>query len=116
MTICPKCGLPKEICACEALVKESQKIKIWIEKRKWGRPVTLVEGLKPEDFDPEAWKGLIKKLKTKLACGATYDKDNKLLEFQGNQMAAIKPLLRSSGFKLEDDKVSNGSELRTNGS
>jgi len=104
MSICSKCGLPTEICVCEALVKESQKIKVWLEKRKWGRPVTMVDGLKSDDFEPEAWKKLMKSLKAKLACGSTYDKKTKLLEFQGDQVKAIKPLLRENGFKLEDDK------------
>ena len=31
--ICPKCGMPQDICACEDIARESQKIKIMVEKR-----------------------------------------------------------------------------------
>ena len=32
--ICPKCGLPRELCICETIAKEGQRIKIKAEKRK----------------------------------------------------------------------------------
>ena len=30
--ICPKCGLVKELCVCETIAKESQTIKVYIER------------------------------------------------------------------------------------
>ena len=35
--ICPKCGLPKELCVCETIAKEEQRIKVRSEKRKFGK-------------------------------------------------------------------------------
>jgi translation initiation factor 1 len=48
--ICPKCGLPKDLCICDILEKEAQqqKIKIFTETRKFGKIVTIVEGINKE--------------------------------------------------------------------
>ena len=35
--ICPKCGLPKELCVCDIIAKETQKITVKIEKKKFGK-------------------------------------------------------------------------------
>ena len=35
--ICTMCGLPKELCVCETIAKESQKIEVKIEKKKFGK-------------------------------------------------------------------------------
>ncbi len=42
LNICPKCGLPMDLCVCESLSQESQRIVISTETRKWGRTVTIV--------------------------------------------------------------------------
>jgi len=35
--ICPICGLPKDLCVCEEISKEQQRIRIRLETRKWGK-------------------------------------------------------------------------------
>lgn len=44
--ICPKCGLPKELCVCDVLDKEVEsRIKVYTKKAKFNKVVTIVEGL-----------------------------------------------------------------------
>ena len=88
--ICDKCGLPKEICACGEISKQQARVVIRSVKRRYGKDVTLVEGL---DSDQ---KETMKKLKAKLACGGTL-KDG-VIELQGKHNARAKELLVKLGF------------------
>ncbi|HLD97007.1 MAG TPA: stress response translation initiation inhibitor YciH, partial [Candidatus Nanoarchaeia archaeon] len=62
--ICPKCGLPKPICVCETIAKESQRIRVYIVKKKFDKYSTIVEGLEEKSIDI---KDVAKKLKSYLA-------------------------------------------------
>jgi len=44
MEICPKCGLPKQACVCEQIVKSAQRIQVTTDKKKYGKIVTIVSG------------------------------------------------------------------------
>ena len=94
--ICPKCGLVKELCVCETIAKESQKIEVYIEKRKFGKKYTIVKGIDEKEIDI---KDLVKKLKNALACGGTA-KENKI-ELQGNHKQKVKENLIKLGFAPE---------------
>lgn len=98
--ICPKCGLPKELCVCETIAKESQKIIVKLEKKKFGKYYTIIEGINDKDIDV---KTLVKNLKTKLACGGTV-KDNRI-ELQGNHRNRIRKVLVDSGFSPESIEI-----------
>lgn len=87
--------MPKELCVCGTIAKESAKIRVYAEKKSFGKWMTVVEGL-TEDVNP---KELTKKLKTRLACGGTYK--NGRIELQGDHMQKIKKLLTDSGFSEE---------------
>lgn len=92
MEICPKCGLPKQACVCEQIVKSSQRIKVTTDKKRYGKIVTLVTGFEKEiDI-----KKIAKALKNELACGGTY-KDG-TVELQGDHSRKIKELLIELGF------------------
>jgi translation initiation factor 1 len=91
--ICPKCGLPKELCMCQAIAKEEQRIKVRIETRKWGREVTLIKGIDPKEVDLST---LTTKLKNKCACGGT--SKNGAIELQGDHRHRIRDLLLAEGF------------------
>src|SRR3989344_9213310 len=93
--ICPNCGLPKDLCVCETIARESQKIEVTTEKRKFGKVYTVIRGFgKGIDIDD-----LAKKLKTKFACGGT-TKENQI-ELQGDHRQRAKHVLSELGFPEE---------------
>ncbi len=90
---CKVCGLPKDLCVCEEIAKEEQVIRIFLEKRKWGKNYTLVVGIDPSEVDLGA---LAKKLKSKLACGGTAKEGR--IELQGDHRFKIKDMMIKFGF------------------
>ena len=91
MEICPKCGLPIQACMCQDIQKEEQKIKVEVIKRKYGKIITLVSGLKNINT-----KEILKELKQGLACGGTLKEG--IIELQGDHKFRIKPILIKLGF------------------
>ena len=91
--ICNKCGLPTELCICETISKETQKIKIQETRKRFGKTVTMVKGIDGSNIDIPK---LLKKLKSKLSCGGTY-KDG-VIELQGKHTKEVKKLLIEEGF------------------
>ena len=98
--ICSTCGLPKELCVCETIAKESQRIVISTIKRKFGKKYTIVEGIDSKQIDI---KETTKKLKNKLACGGT-TKGN-TIELQGDHKVKVRDFLIELGFALETSDV-----------
>ncbi len=97
--ICPKCGLPKELCICETMAREEQKIEVSLIKKRYGKTVTVISGIS-KDVDV---KKVLKELKTKLACGGTYKNDT--VELQGNHEKRVKDLLVKLGFPADKIEV-----------
>lgn len=94
--ICPKCGLPKEICVCEEIAREQQNITVAVDKRRYGKMMTIVDGLNPHDLDLDS---LISNLKSICACGGTI-KEGKI-ELQGDHRSKVKEALEKLGFIVE---------------
>ncbi len=94
--ICSTCGLPKELCVCESIAKEGQKIKVSLVKKKFGKKYTRIDGIDKKEID---LKELTKKLKTKFACGGTV-KDG-YIELQGDHKQKTKEMLVQMGFPGE---------------
>jgi len=94
--ICSMCGLPKDLCVCETLAKESQKIVVKIEKKKFGKKYTIIEGIDDKEID---LKDLGKKMKSQFACGGTV-KEGKI-ELQGDHIQKSKEVLINHGFAPE---------------
>jgi len=98
--VCPKCGLPKDLCVCETIALESQKIKIRVVRRRYGKKYTTVEGIDSKSINV---KDLTKKLKSKTACGGTYKDET--IELQGDHRNKVKELLIEFGFPPEQIEV-----------
>jgi translation initiation factor 1 len=98
--ICAKCGLPKDLCMCVAISKEQQRIKVYIEKRKWRRNATIIEGLNDKDLNI---RDLIKQLKSVCACGGAIKRD--LIILQGDHRAKTREFLIQFGFPTENIEV-----------
>ena len=94
--ICKSCGLPKELCVCEVIAREQQEIKIFAVKRRYGKTVTIIEGINPSEIDID---DLAKQLKTRCASGGTVKDGN--IELQGDHKRKVKIVLEDLGFKAE---------------
>ncbi len=99
-SVCSKCGLPEELCVCETIAKEKQKIKILTSKRRYGKITTVIQGIETNDIDI---KELTSNLKSKLACGGTHKGDT--IELQGDHKKKVKDLLIKSGFSEDQIDV-----------
>ncbi len=92
---CPKCGLPRPICVCETIAKESQRIRIYLIKKKFDKFSTIVDGLEEKSI---GIRDVAKKLKSELACGGTV-KDGRI-ELQGDHRQKAKEVLVKLGFAI----------------
>ncbi|MDO8740381.1 MAG: translation initiation factor [Candidatus Woesearchaeota archaeon] len=98
--ICSKCGLPKELCVCETIAKETQKIIVALEKKKFNKVYTVIEGVDSKEID---MKELIKNLKSQFACGGTIKRGK--VELQGDHKQKVKEALVRLGFAPETIEV-----------
>jgi translation initiation factor 1 len=98
--ICSKCGLPQELCVCETIAKEDQKIIVRLVKRRFGKLSTIIEGIDDKTINI---KELAKKLKSRLACGGTV-KDNNI-ELQGDHIEKVKKYVVEEGFSVNSISV-----------
>ncbi len=97
--ICSVCGLPKDICVCESIAKESQRIEIYLEKRKFNKFATIINGIDSKEIK---LIDVAKMLKNDLATGGTA-KDGKI-ELLGNHIRndsdrqKLRQILENLGF------------------
>lgn len=98
--ICPVCGLPIDVCACGELSKEQQMIKVRTETRKFGRAVTIVEGLNNRDTNLGR---LAQELKNFCACGGTAKNDQVIL--QGDHREKVQSYLTRTGYPKDNIEV-----------
>ena len=94
--ICSVCGLPKELCMCEEIAREQQTVRISIDNRRYGKTVTVIDGIDENDIDIN---DLAKQLKNKCAAGGTA-KDGRI-ELQGDHKKKVKIVLEEMGFRTE---------------
>jgi translation initiation factor 1 len=79
------------------MMEQQELIKIKLEKRKWGREVTIIEGL---NLDEAHLKKIAKQLKSKLATGGTVK--NGRIELQGDHRERVKELLVEMGYSPDN--------------
>ena len=94
--ICPICGLPKELCMCEEIAREQQSVRISIDSRRYGKTVTVIDGIDGNDTDIA---DLAEPLKSRCAAGGTC-KDGRI-ELQGDHKKKVKAVLEEMGFRTE---------------
>ena len=95
--ICPTCGLPDEVCVCEEIAKEQQDISIYTVRRRYGKVVTIVDGIDTSDIDIDT---LCKELKRACASGGTV-KDGRI-ELQGDHKSRVAEKLKEMGFNIQE--------------
>ncbi|MBD3207317.1 stress response translation initiation inhibitor YciH [Candidatus Bathyarchaeota archaeon] len=98
--ICPVCGLPKDLCVCEEMSKEEQRIKIRLETRKWGKKYTIIDGIDSREVSLDK---LASELKTRCACGGTAKNERVLL--MGDHRDMVRDSLVKMGFPDENIEV-----------
>jgi translation initiation factor 1 len=81
---------------CEQIAKEQQKIRILTDTRRYGKVVTVVDGIDSTDIDLD---DLARKLKTRCAAGGTA-KDGRI-ELQGEHKKKVRDVLEEMGFSVE---------------
>jgi translation initiation factor 1 len=93
--ICPTCGLPKEICVCEDLGRETTQLSVEMDTRRYGKAVTVVRGLETK---PDEAEKLARELKKGLATGGS-GKDG-VIVLQGDHRKDVVRLLQSKGYNV----------------
>ncbi len=99
MSVCNQCGLPQDLCVCETIAKEQQKITVKVEKRKFGKKYTIVSGIQKEVNLEE----IIRRLKAKFACGGTAKTGQ--IDLQGDHRLRMKRALVELGFPAETIEI-----------
>ena len=90
--------LPGEILDIEkVLEKAEEKIKIRAERRRYGRMVTIIEGIGSDA------RQVASSLKSKLGCGGTVKRGR--IELQGDHRKRIKDLLVKMGYSEEQIEI-----------
>jgi len=92
----PRIVNPLDEMLFKEVLKEQQRIRVYIEKARYGKLKTIIEGIDEKEFNLEE---IAKKLKAKLACGGTAK--NGRIELQGDHREKVKRLLAELGFSEE---------------
>jgi translation initiation factor 1 len=89
-------GLPDELDIEEDLARAQQVASIRVDTRRYGKAVTIVDGLDPSTIDLDT---LASTLKSRLAVGGTVSDGR--IELQGDHRTALPEILRDEGFDVE---------------
>jgi translation initiation factor 1 len=81
---------------CEEIAREQQSVRISIDSRRYGKTVTVIDGIDGNDIDIA---DLAKTLKSRCAAGGTC-KDGRI-ELQGDHKKKVKAVLEEIGFRTE---------------
>ncbi len=90
-------GIPKELQPWEGFTRDNQAVRISVDKRRYGKNVTIIDGIDPKS---ENIDDIAKLLKKKVASGGTV-KDGKTIELQGDHRNTVKKQLENMGFRVE---------------
>ena len=90
-----------ELCVCQTIAKETQKIRVERVQKRYGKYMTVVRGIDTIKIDV---RDIMRKLKSKLACGGTYK--NNEIELQGDHREQVREILVKEGFSRDIIEVS----------
>ena len=93
--ICPTCGLPKEICVCEDLGRETTQLSVEMDTRRYGKAVTVVRGLETK---PDEAEKLARDPKKGLATGGSGK--GGVIVLQGDHRKDVVRLLQAKGYNV----------------
>ncbi|WP_049997030.1 stress response translation initiation inhibitor YciH [Halococcus sediminicola] len=88
-------GLPEELNIEDDLERSEQQISIRVDERRYGKAMTIVEGL---DLPESDVSDLASELKSQLATGGTVDDGR--IELQGDHTNRLPDLLEERGFTV----------------
>jgi translation initiation factor 1 len=88
-------GLPDDLGLDEDLARAELTLSVRVERRRYNKPMTLVEGFEDDIVDID---DLASTLKRKLATGGTA-RDGRI-ELQGDHAARLPDVLREEGFSV----------------
>ena len=94
--ICNLCGLPDELCICQEIAKEQQKATISVVRRRYGKMVTIVEGIEDTAID----LGQLDKI-LKGACASGGTVKGRTIELQGDHKKRAAKVLEQNGYQVE---------------
>jgi translation initiation factor 1 len=80
----------------EDLSRTETVLRVHVESRRYGKPMTVVEGFDETSVD---LKTLASGLKQRLGAGGTVERDT--IEIQGDHQRRIPDILREEGFTVE---------------
>ncbi|MFB6171222.1 MAG: stress response translation initiation inhibitor YciH [Haloarculaceae archaeon] len=90
-------GLPSEVGVGDDLARAEQRVSIRVESRRYGKPMTIVEGIDPRAVDIDS---LASTLKSRLAVGGTVTDGR--IELQGDHGDRLPDVLRDEGYQVDD--------------
>lgn len=90
-------GLPDDLGLDEDLARAEQRLTVRVERRRYDKPVTVVEGFESDSVDISEVGSDLKK---KLGAGGTVDDGT--IEVQGDHRDRVPGLLRDMGFNVEE--------------
>ncbi|WP_148415556.1 stress response translation initiation inhibitor YciH [Haloferax sp. KTX1] len=89
-------GLPDDLGIGDDLARADQRASIRVDTRRYGKPVTVVDGL---DLPTDELDALASTLKRRLAVGGTVTDGR--IELQGEHGERLEAALRDEGFDVE---------------
>jgi len=95
MSVCSTCGLPTSLCVCEQIAMSEISVSISVEKRAYGKNMTIISGLDDSKINI---KKIAKMLKSRCATGGTIK--GTTIELQGLQLRKVVEVLSNQGIQV----------------
>ncbi len=91
-------GLPDELGLDEAFAQDTQQLTVRVESRRYGKPMTTVDGFDPDLTDASDLQALASDLKKAVGAGGTVTDGH--VEVQGDQADRVRELLQERGYSV----------------